>query len=180
MMLLTHRSPALALAIVFGAVAGACGNPGRPALADADKQPFVDAHNAVRAGAAPAPVPALAPLAWSDDDARVAQAWSERCVFEHSHGALGENLAFFSGPDGADGSTPPDVVTLWGDEAPSYDYATNACAAGAQCGHYTQIVWRGTTSFGCGAAKCTIDGGAGTYWVCNYDPPGNVVGEKPY
>ena len=44
------------------------------------------------------------------------------------------------------------------------------------CGHYTQIVWETTQKVGCAKIQC--DGF--DLWVCNYDPPGNWVGEKPY
>jgi pathogenesis-related protein 1 len=44
------------------------------------------------------------------------------------------------------------------------------------CGHYTQIVWRNTKAVG-----CAVGGkGAREVWVCDYDPPGNYVGQRPY
>ncbi len=166
------RTAGPALCLFFTACAGS----GPSAFTSEDVQPFLEAHNAVRHAASPAPDPALPDLAWDEDIAATAQAWSSRCVFEHSHGPLGENLAFFSG----DASTPQDTVDGWSSEAADYDYGQNGCAAGRQCGHYTQIVWRDTQRVGCGASSCTVDGFDGTFWVCNYDPPGNVVGEKPY
>ncbi|MBX7526781.1 CAP family protein [Qipengyuania vesicularis] len=43
-------------------------------------------------------------------------------------------------------------------------------------GHYTQIVWRDTTRFGCGIAT-----GLGRDWlVCRYSPPGNVLGRRVF
>lgn len=39
-------------------------------------------------------------------------------------------------------------------------------------GHYTQMIWRGTTGFGC---AMTSDG-ARDYLVCRYAPAGNVIG----
>ena len=77
-------------------------------------------------------------------------------------------------------ATPEEVVGAWASEDAFYDYDANACAADQQCGHYTQIVWRETERVGCGASTCTIDGFDGLFWVCNYDPPGNFVGERPY
>lgn len=175
-------SPLAPIVVVALTVAiDGCARPGRDAF-DADQEqqqvvdPFVAAHNAVRSGASPTPDPALAPLAWSTSLAATAQAWAEGCVFEHSDAPLGENLAFFSGT----GSTAENVVGGWADEARFYDYESNRCAAGEQCGHYTQVVWRDTERVGCGAAECNIFGTDGLYWVCNYDPPGNFVGERPY
>jgi uncharacterized protein YkwD len=141
-------------------------------------QAFVEAHNAVRAAVQPAPAVPLPPVAWSADVADVAAAWAERCVFQHSAGGLGENLAIFSSTS----TTPGEVVAAWASEVADYDYTANRCAAGAQCGHYTQVVWRGSTAIGCAAVACDeVSGfGAGMLFVCNYDPPGNFVGQKPY
>lgn len=144
-------------------------------------QALLDAHNAARAAASPTPSPALSPVTWSTSLASTAQDWAERCVFEHSEGNLGENLAVFS-PRDVDANTGAEVVELWASEVADYNYGGNSCAAGAQCGHYTQLVWRDTERVGCGVAECDNipDFGPGTLWVCNYDPAGNYVGEKPY
>ena len=50
-----------------------------------------------------------------------------------------------------------------------------------KAGHYTQMVWKGTTKIGAGVAVVKEGRFKGlVVVVCNYDPPGNVVGEKPY
>ncbi len=151
--------------------------PGAPGL-DPLAQEFVDAHNAVRAGVAPPPATPLPPVGWSDELAGVAQAWADGCVFEHSTGDLGENLALFS----SSSTTATDVVDAWASEVADYDYDANRCAAGAQCGHYTQVVWRDSTTIGCAVTRCDdVAGfGPGSLWVCNYDPPGNFIGQRPY
>ena len=50
--------------------------------------------------------------------------------------------------------------------------------------HVLALVWRDTRRVGCGVAACTsgspFRAKDWTLVVCNYDPPGNVVGEKPY
>ena len=144
-------------------------------------QALLDTHNEVRAAASPTPSPALSPLTWSTSLATTAQAWGERCVFEHSEGSLRENLALFS-PREVDADMATQVVELWASERADFSLSSNSCAASAQCGHYTQVVWRGTERVGCGVAECdnVPDFGTGTLWVCNYDPPGNYVGERPY
>ena len=53
---------------------------------------------------------------------------------------------------------------------------SNKCKPGKMCGHYTQIVWKNTKKVGCAMIECN---GTST-WVCQYDPPGNWVGQKPY
>lgn len=42
-------------------------------------------------------------------------------------------------------------------------------------GHYTQMIWRGTTRVGCALA----DDGRDEILVCRYAAPGNVMGERP-
>ncbi|OVA13054.1 Allergen V5/Tpx-1-related [Macleaya cordata] len=49
--------------------------------------------------------------------------------------------------------------------------------AGKDCSDYTQVVWRTTIRVGCGQIKC--DGGD-IFTACEYYPPGNYVGAKPY
>lgn len=126
---------------------------------------LLDAHNALRARhCAP-------PLAWSAELARTAQAWAARlarrgCPLEHSGGALGENLA--SATPGALGHEG--VVRLWYGEVAHYRFGRGGFSA--RTGHFTQLVWRGSARLGCGLARCAEL----ELWVCNYDPPGNVLG----
>jgi uncharacterized protein YkwD len=144
---------------------------------------FVNAQNAVRAGASPTPVPALAAFLWSPDAASVAQSWANGCTYQHNagRGSYGENIAA-NYPPGS--RTAADIVALWASEASSYDYGSNACSG--VCGHYTQIVWRTTTAVGCAKATCPGasspfgNGQSWDFWVCDYAPPGNVVGQRPY
>jgi hypothetical protein len=137
------------------------------------------AHNAARAAVKPAADPPLPPDAWSSTVAASAQAFADKCVFEDTGPPYGSN-AFA----GTGSYTPAEVVASWVSEDAHYDYATNTCAVGQMCGHYTQVVWRGSTEIGCGMANCTINSpfGRGPWqlWICNYNPPGNYVGESPY
>jgi uncharacterized protein YkwD len=146
-----------------------------------DMRGVVDTHNEARAQVQPAPATPLEVLAWSSTLADVAQAYAERCRFAHSGNGLGENLYAETGVD----SSAEAVVEAWASEAEFYNYTNNSCAAGEQCGHYTQVVWRATRRLGCGLARCTSNSPFGTgdpwnNWVCNYDPPGNFVGQRPY
>ncbi len=142
----------------------------------------VSAHNAARAAVSPAASPALAPLVWSPDAASTASAWAAGCVYMHNpdNNIYGENI-YASTADPAAAA----VVGDWASEKSNYDYANNACTG--VCGHYTQVVWRSTTSVGCAKQRCTsgspfgsTGGGVWYYFVCNYFPPGNVGGERPY
>lgn len=117
-------------------------------------------------------------LAWSQELSRTAQGWAEKlramqCEMRHSRATgLGENLTWASGQH----LRPEAVVGIWLQEARSYNPTTGRCAAGGICGHYTQVVWRSTRFVGCGMVSC----GNSEVWVCNYAPPGNFSGERPY
>ncbi len=143
---------------------------------------MVEAHNAARANVVPAASPAIPPLTWSSSVAAAAQAWAMECNFSHDtdNGTYGQNIYAATGD-----TLPPQVVAAWIAESANYDYATNTCAANEVCGHYTQVVWRDSTQLGCGVESCTTGspfGGTGAWqiYVCNYAPPGNFDGEKPY
>jgi len=136
-----------------------------PAWADE----MLQAHNSLRSELH------LRPMAWSDKLATMAQNWAETLIdrnqFVHSRKpGLGENLFEIDGFR----FPPTDVVRQWASEARDYDYRSNQCHA--VCGHYTQIVWRDTRQVGCGVAR----GGRREVWVCEYSPPGNLVGSRPY
>jgi uncharacterized protein YkwD len=156
-----------------------------PSTSSALAQEMVAAHNQVRANAKPRPQAPLPPLTWSPEAAKVAQAWANQCKFEHNRnrGKYGENLAA-AAPPGS--KTNQGAVLDWASEAADYAYSSNKCAPGKVCGHYTQLVWRDTTQVGCATAICTKNSPFGAQfpkwqlWVCDYTPPGNFVGEKPY
>jgi hypothetical protein len=142
----------------------------------------VAAHNAVRAAATPAPEPALPPMSWNNAAAHVAQGWADQCQFMHNpqRGGLGENL--YATTNNASMSA---VVGQWAAEGAAYDLEKDACSNGSTCAHYTQIVWRDSVGLGCAMKTCAANnpfGGAGPwqFWVCNYSPQGNVIGERPY
>nr|CAB3446579.1 unnamed protein product [Digitaria exilis] len=60
-----------------------------------------------------------------------------------------------------------------------YNCSDNSCSAtGGSCRQYTQVVWENTTRVGCATVTC--DAQQGTFVVCDYDPLGNLVGERPY
>lgn len=187
--------------LAFAAVALSGCDAGGSALTDTGGTPGTDAgmvatgetgrlvgmtaaHNRWRASIGASP--AIPPVTWSTDLAAVAQAYSESlaasgCGLTHSGGPYGENLAWFSGSR----PSPDRVVDGWASEQSCYTYGpfmrgdvcTSACDRSGGCGHYTQVVWRGTERIGCGVATCPS---GAEIWTCNYDPPGNYVGMTPY
>jgi pathogenesis-related protein 1 len=171
----------------------ACGDDGGSAI---DAAPIVGepanltgitaAHNQVRAMVQTGtPLPALT---WSSDLAATAAAWVAQCkdteaptgLVDHNAGRstghpyyVGENIFASSGA-----ATGQQAVTSWAAEGTDYTYATNACAGGKTCGHYTQVVWRETHEIGCALGDCPSLQFKSTI-VCDYGPGGNSGG-KPY
>ncbi|KAL7275185.1 hypothetical protein RUND412_001884 [Rhizina undulata] len=107
-------------------------------------------------------------LTYNTTMADFAAAHVAKCVFEHSGGPYGENLA--AGYD-----TPEAAITAWYDENTLYDYSTGLFSEAT--GHFTQVVWKDATQVGCGIYNCDgTDNTPGEYLSCNYDT-GNVIGE---
>jgi pathogenesis-related protein 1 len=120
-------------------------------------------------------------LSWSTTVGAYAQQWADHLALEndcrlahHPNRPYGENL-YWRSTNTAE--TAAHVVGNWTAEKTDYDAQNHTCAQGKNCGHYTQVVWSATTKLGCGMAMCP-DGGQ--VWVCNYDPPGNVLGQHPF
>ncbi len=157
------------------------GMDGESASAPAAWRGNLHVHNCARNTVTPAAHPPLPMLRWSAALSSIAQTYASQCVWGHS-GRPGENL-YASAPWGAAQTAAAD---LWADEQSNYDYPSNSCAAGEVCAHYTQMVWRSTREIGCGIADCSTGSPFGstfprwTYVVCNYNPPGNYSGQRPY
>ncbi|KDP43810.1 hypothetical protein JCGZ_23018 [Jatropha curcas] len=136
---------------------------------------FLFAHNLVRAAKWELP------LMWDFQLEKYARWWAglrkADCQLVHSFPEgdfkLGENIYWGSGNTW----TPRDAVSAWASEEKYYSYETNSCVEGEMCGHYTQIVWKSTRRIGCARVVCD-DGDV--FMTCNYDPPGNYIGERPY
>jgi hypothetical protein len=124
----------------------------------------------------------LPDLAWSPELAKDALAWAKHLASidkgQHDvsvRGKEGENLWWGT----ADSFSYEDMVSMWGNERSVFKYgvfpdvSTNRSA---MVGHYTQIVWKNTTTVGCALAG----NGSMDYLVCRYSAPGNVIGQKPY
>ena len=84
----------------------------------------------------------------------------------------GENL--FQGTAGY--YTAVDAAKGWESEKKDYRGGVLTESNWHPAGHYTQMVWRDTTALGCGEAICDKT----LIVACNYDPPGNYIGRRPY
>ncbi len=180
------------------AAGGSAGAAGGATAANGETGIFVgmtEAHNRARAALdINQPLP---DLAWSEDLAVVAQDWSDnlagRCgTIEHREdNDYGENIALRGSSRLVEPYAPEEAVANWVAEEACWTFGsilgTDSCdfsctddlnASG--CGHYTQVVWRRTARVGCGYSTCEAQGATFEIWVCNYDPPGNVIGLEPY
>ncbi|HEY0720056.1 MAG TPA: CAP domain-containing protein [Gammaproteobacteria bacterium] len=138
----------------------------------ADRRAVLDYHNKVRASVG------VGRLSWDDGLAAFAQQWADHlaagsCKMQHRQpNDYGENL--YMGTAGH--YTALDAAKAWESEKKDYRGGVVQEKNDKPVGHYTQMVWRDTKRIGCGEAVCN-----GYLMVaCNYDPPGNYLGEKPY
>jgi uncharacterized protein YkwD len=124
-------------------------------------------------------------MTWDNDVAAAAQEWANNldnrdCIMEHpkeSDGkayTYGQNLALFMGSSG----TPEKCFEYnnmggWGPpECKKYDFKNPTHENTKGLGHFTQVVWNGSTKLGCGKVLCK--NGSTELWVCNYLPEGNM------
>ncbi|KAJ5724557.1 hypothetical protein N7493_006285 [Penicillium malachiteum] len=128
-------------------------------------------------------------LVWNETLTEYARNWAEGCIWKHSDGPYGENIAFgFANASAA--------VKAWGDEGELYNFS-KPTGYTEETGHFTQLVWKSTIQVGCAAVNCgysddsstskrdilaprSTDGDSraqGWYVVCEYTPVGNVVGD---
>lgn len=155
---------------------------------DAAQLAALELHNCARKTATPPPAPPMPMLTWSTSAATFAQGYANGCIYQHSDNpTYGENIYAYA-TTGSGEATLSDATLSWLSEEPYYNYANNTCSGSPSgtCGHYTQIVWRDTTQVGCGLAYCTANSPFGamfpnwTFVVCDYLPPGNFIGDRPY
>ncbi|XP_074126890.1 GLIPR1-like protein 1 [Sminthopsis crassicaudata] len=145
----------------------------------------VNSHNDVRTNISPASGN-MRYMTWDPALAKTAKAWARRCVFAHNihigkkHAChpvfktVGENL--WMGV--LSKYIPKNATAAWYSEGNYFDLGTNLCLR--VCGHYTQVVWASSYKVGCALKLCPNLGKRIAMFVCNYAPPGNLVGKPPY
>ncbi|KAI9705253.1 MAG: hypothetical protein M1820_005251 [Bogoriella megaspora] len=164
-------------------------------------QQAVDLHNKHRSNHTDTP-----PIEWDQDLADAAETVAKQCSWSHITSA--NNLTFGQNYGASPtGATIGDAIEMWYSETslflPSYYGALSptdrGCSESGSCpeyGHFTQLIWKGTTKIGCFIADCSggyslnaeetsqgqspPDGKADpVFQVCNYSPAGNVNAEIP-
>ena len=116
---------------------------------------------------------------------KYAETLAEQNVMEHStHDQLykiygdwtGENLYTYWTSVSNLTLTGADAVDSWYKEIFDYDFKKCDTKNGKAIGHFTQLVWKGSTQLGIGVAKNKQNN---VYVVANYHKGGNVVGNYP-
>lgn len=136
------------------------------------EQTMLDMHNADRAKHS------ASPLTWSPTLASAAASWASGCKWQHTpNNPYGQNIAAGT----ASNFGAKDSCTMWYDEISQYNFAKGLYSDAT--GHFTQMVWKGSKKLGCAIQECSASqmglgsSGSAKYVVCNYDPPGNVIGQ---
>ena len=140
-------------------------------------QQLIRLHNKVRGDVG------IGPVTWSKKLAIYAQEWANQlgstsCKLKHRPSSgkwkqeYGENL--FMGIIGYYGVA--NAIKAWESERQYYRGQTLTSSNWYDSGHYTQMVWKNSKEIGCAKVECNDN----IIVVCNYDPPGNILGQKPY
>lgn len=154
--------------------------PPQPDGTCSDGSDILDRHNAYRR------VHGAPPLLWSPGLEANASAWSSElagkgCVVATMPPSLdpsmqeGQNVYAFSSQADVDGSCKG-AVDAWYQEGALYAWDTSdpSTQSPDTVGHFTQVVWKGTTSLGCGSATGrNSDGWPCKVVTCLYTPAGN-------
>jgi hypothetical protein len=137
------------------------------------------AHNHERLSAG------VPPLQWNSQLSASASRWADHLgktgEFSHSPDEVGQPVEGENLWAGSRGYyTPESMVGLWtaekSDFKPGVFPANSRTADVEKVGHYTQLMWRRTTSVGCAVAQSRVE----DVLVCRYSSAGNVVGEQPF
>lgn len=158
--------------------------PALAAASCADQPGVLAVHNQARAAVG------VAPIRWSNTLSNDAQSWASHLVAIHqlqhsllqSRPGVGENLARSALTESDPvGKSDSELVRGWVAEKQYFiphQVYQNACKPGKICNHYTQVIWRNTTAVGCAWALDLNQ--KQKYFVCRYQPAGNVLGQYPY
>jgi uncharacterized protein YkwD len=124
-------------------------------------------------------------LKWSATLSADAQVWAtimaNKEKMYHSENkdrpGQGENLFYTTRTDSINPAKT--ASRLWYEEINLYTYSAIGSGVNnfSEIGHYTQMIWKGTTEVGIAFA---FSKSGKTYVAARYSPPGNYSGEKPY
>jgi len=141
-----------------------------PVDLDKFRQDSLAAHNSYRAKHG------VAALKISAELNALAQEWAENLIAEgkfyhRPNNNNGENI-YMSGGMAAQ-ELAQGAVDSWYSEIKDYKFGKEPSRGGPVTGHFTQVVWKGSTEVGVGVAQ----EGSKVVVVANYSPPGNFGGQ---
>ncbi|VDN99893.1 unnamed protein product [Rodentolepis nana] len=151
------------------------------ALKDEERKEILDSHNKFRSINF-----MLNNFIYSTNLEKLAKEWVDRCEFKHpertdpKYSGLGQNLGMTTKIE----VNLHGMVEMWYNETKYYTYAINYCEG--VCGHYTQVVWAQSLQLGCAYKVCSPLVArenvypSALFVACQYSPPGNFNGQKPY
>jgi hypothetical protein len=124
----------------------------------------------------------VAPLRWDPRLAAAAAAYGRvlarlgRLQHSSDRARPGQHENLWMGTRGA--YAPEEMVGSWISErrlfrAGVFPYVSRSGNWG-DVGHYTQMIWRGTTHVGCAVQRSNH----WDYLICRYSPPGNIQGRR--
>jgi len=161
-------------------------------VSEADKKAILKIHNELRAKIANGnekefPTAAnMLELEWDDHLAKQAQAWAEKCEFEHDDPIdkdgeqAGQNIGWEGKPD--DKPEWEEMIQSFYDEVKDFKPSDiHKYIDDDDTGHFTQVIWAKSSRVGCGYIRYVgEDGGNEFLYGCNYSPGGNVEDRPIY
>jgi len=163
-----------------GKVSGSTGSK----VSAAEAQAAVNFHNKARRELKNPPVK------WSNKIARYAQSRADAMARSRRVAHLppgqnpyGENLAEGKSTGGSSQYTAKWASEYWFEEKKLMPRGARTMTANLfnqGVGHYTQMVWKGSTEIGMGVATFQQNGWTHTVIVCCYNPPGNMMTQPIY
>ncbi|KAG8645737.1 pathogenesis-related leaf protein 6 [Manihot esculenta] len=145
-----------------------------PSHAQNSPQDYLNVHNAARSAILGANIPALKYDTILETEVRL--------YLTTLLGVCNPNVDFsLNGINvivKANALTGLEAVSAWVSEGIFYNYITNLCIGGV-CKHYTQVIWKSSVNVGCFRTQCLNNL---NLWIvgCQYSPPGNIPGQRPY
>lgn len=127
---------------------------------------------------------------WSDELAKKAQEWANRCRFQHSPSAFrkfrsysaGENLYISKHSANFQSMDWRKAIFSWWNEIKIFpsNRVSSFSSGGPMIGHFTQIIWASTYHVGCGFSQFKEGSWFSNFYVCMYGPAGNVITRPIY
>lgn len=148
------------------------GQVSRVYFSEQDKIAILNTHNSERK------LVGNSDLIWDNSLEEFAANWASTLAYRDNglshrpNNRYGENCYW----TGAKEIQPEEAILAFNEEKHDYNYGPVTASNYTVTGHYTQVIWYRTTRVGCAAVTAS----SGIFVVCNYDPPGNLIGDYPY